>query len=109
MSTTGVNPDGSERIRLDQLPRVAGLASWPTTKRDDGVKSIRSEAGALNEFERKGVNDLTVAAVMASGLTSSGSPAGTEKPGQLNPAFSRWLMGLPSDWDRTAPCKASRG
>ena len=30
MSATGKNPDGTERNRLDQLGRVAGLASWPT-------------------------------------------------------------------------------
>lgn len=30
MATTGVNPDGSERTRLDMLPRVAALAAWPS-------------------------------------------------------------------------------
>jgi hypothetical protein len=32
------------------------------------------------------------------GLTSNGSPAQTEKPGQLNPEFSLWLMGYPAEW-----------
>ncbi len=36
MSTTGTNPDGTERTRLDQLPRVAQLASgWPTPRAED--------------------------------------------------------------------------
>ena len=30
MATTGTDPDGSERMRLDQLPRQANLASGPT-------------------------------------------------------------------------------
>src|SRR5258706_8339188 len=30
MATTGINPDGSERSRLDQLPRPVAMAGWPT-------------------------------------------------------------------------------
>ena len=70
MATTAVNPDGSERTRLDQLPRQASLT--------------------------------------ASGPTPNGSLAATEKRGQLNPAFSLWLMALPSEWALAAPSKASR-
>jgi hypothetical protein len=36
MATTGTNPDGSERTRLDQLPRVASLCGWPTPQEDNG-------------------------------------------------------------------------
>jgi hypothetical protein len=35
MSATGINPDGTERTRLDQLPRVAALAGWATPRATD--------------------------------------------------------------------------
>lgn len=38
MSTTGQNPDGSERSRLDQLPRQAHLAGWITPSATDGER-----------------------------------------------------------------------
>ena len=85
------------------LTDAALMAAWPTPQARDEKGSRTGDA--LYTHNTRPLNEQVV--MLVSGPTSPGSLAQTEKPGQLSPAFSRWLMGLPSVWDLAAPSKAS--
>jgi hypothetical protein len=125
------NMKSGARTAITHLSQAAQLATWPTPQSRDGQHS-RGGMVERTGGRRRNLDDYCLLASwqtpsvvdsksrtyqydqhdksrprvsnegQISGAPQIGFPAPTEVHGQLNPAHSRWLQGLPKEWDEAA-------
>ena len=87
------------------LGMASTLSGWPTpTTRDhkDGKECPNVPLNALLGRVAWLTANPQAARITADGTMLTGCSAGMESGGQLNPAFSGWLMGFPEAWCHAA-------
>jgi hypothetical protein len=104
------NPDRSNNLNDFSL-----MAGWPTPEAEEARRGYQNrnngKKGSQESMTTIVVNALGdkphlpphgPARLTASGQLLTGSSAGMESGGQLNPLHSAWLMGYPCVWDQSA-------
>ena len=107
LSKSMIRKDG--KVRDDTVSRQAFMVGWPTPNTNntkgayqDPDKVIARRAAGRQSNLQDYARITQPIRLTASGETLIGSDAAMESSGQLNPAHSRWLMGLPPEWDDCA-------
>jgi hypothetical protein len=98
--------DRKDELLMGGLVQAAAWQSPTSTtmgKRKDNEKRRKYRESTGRQSLAPGNLEEQAMIYATTGPTSNGCLAETEKPGQLNPAFSLWLMGFPAEWLSCAP------
>lgn len=97
----------TEGMSGSSLAQQVKMAGWPTPTASDhkgGYPGGRIRNGKISTDRLDAVAQIAgPVRLTASGKMLTGSNAQMENGGQLNPALSLWLMGLPPEWDEFEP------